>query len=227
MENIFLRDALYSGFTGNGFKYGTVLGRGWFWFRVEGCMAFYRGADLRSICFSDVIFVCDKESEVAEMPADVSHDPGAYYTYLCQKINGAGDSEHTFSACLRLVFDEEGAIAADTCNAVKLISIHNRDGKVELCWFYDPCDQRISPAGFGIYWDAGSGVMDYENAIGDVRYRGRRFYFYTSDGLDEGRYTFSICVYDSLGNVSGGLRKSIAISQKMLPVVSQLSAELF
>mgnify|MGYP007044042518 FL=1 len=63
--------------------------------------------------------------------------------------------------------------------------------------------QGSKPAHFKIYWDGGSGEIDYENPMAAIHYAGQIFYSHLSDILTAGKYLFCIKAEDA-GGVEDG-----------------------
>jgi len=58
---------------------------------------------------------------------------------------------------------------------------------------------------FKVYYDVGTGQIDYENPIATISYAGRRFYTYQSDVLDGDKYLFAIRAEDAAGTENASL----------------------
>ena len=69
--------------------------------------------------------------------------------------------------------------------------------KVKLIWFYCPIGQKSQPVQFNIYYDSGTGQLDYENPLSSIDYQGRIFYSFTTDCLESGRYMFAVRAEDA------------------------------
>ncbi len=72
-------------------------------------------------------------------------------------------------------------------------------GEIELVWYYCPIEQKGNPACFRIYYDAGTGQIDYYNPLAAISYIGRRFYSYRIELLEDVAYQFAIRAADSNG----------------------------
>ena len=77
--------------------------------------------------------------------------------------------------------------------------------RTQLVWFYCPIGQQSRPACFKIYYDGGTGQIDYENALAVIGYAGQRFYSYTSGALNAGEYLFCIRAEDAVGTEGSSL----------------------
>ena len=79
------------------------------------------------------------------------------------------------------------------CNTIFSVKARQiEDDKIELIWFYWPIEQKATCASFEIYYDNGSGQIDYENALVEIDYTGQRFYTWQSGQLAEKKYLFCI-----------------------------------
>ena len=204
METTWLKDALFAGMTANAFKLGTVLTRGWFWMRVAGCSVLYRGDSMETIDFANILTVAEGGAGLISPPSYVPHSSNSMYFYVVRRVNNCGQQERTLAAAVKVAIDAEGNLAAAEPNSIFDAKIEQAAGnKVRLVWFYCPLEQESEPACFKIYYDSGTGQVDYQNAIATISYRGRGFYNYQSDALEEGRYLFAIKTEDSEGVENG------------------------
>ena len=77
--------------------------------------------------------------------------------------------------------------------------------KAELTWFYYPLKQNSAPTCFKIYYDNGTGQINYESPLSEINYLGRLFYSYQSDSLEVGKYLFAVRAVDSDGTENDSL----------------------
>jgi hypothetical protein len=200
METRFLKEALFAGMTSNAFKLGTVLTFGWFWPRISGYSVLYRGESMEQIDFEEILTVAELDAEQINPPAYVSHDAGSTYFYVVRRVNGCGDQEYTLVAAAKVVIDEDGGLIKWQPNNIFKVKVTQiADSKVELIWFYNPIGQKSNLACFNIYFDDGSGQIDYENPIARIDYKTRKFYGFISKSLSAGKYLFAIKVEDIFG----------------------------
>jgi hypothetical protein len=193
MDTVWLREALFSGHTSNAIKLGTVLACGWFWMRVSGCSVLYRGSSMDTIEFGNILAVAEVDVSEMSPPDYVQHDSNSTYFYVVRRANGCGDQEYTLSAAVKVSIDAEGNLAEPQPNNIFGVRAKQVDGnKVELVWYYCSLEQEQEPTCFRVYYDAGTGQVDYENPITTLCYRGRKHYSYQSDSLGTGRYLFCI-----------------------------------
>jgi hypothetical protein len=210
MEKKWLKEALFSGMTANAFKLGTVLSLGWFWLRVAGCSMLYRGDSMETIDFDNILVVGALEAEQIQVPEYLSHANSTTYFYVIRRANNCGDLEHTLAAAVKVSIDSDGDLAQPRPNSIFEARIEQLAGsKVKLLWYYCPLDQDSGPACFKIYYDNGTGQIDYENPIATISYTGRKFYSYQSDSLEGGRYLFAIRAKDANGIEDGSLAKLV------------------
>jgi hypothetical protein len=204
METNWLKEALYAGMTANAFKLGTVLTFGWFWVRVGGCSVLYRGDSMDTIDFASILVVAEADADQISPPGYVQHSNGSTYFYVVRRANNCGDQEYTLSAAVRVSIGADGELTKPQPNNIFAVRARQVDGsKIELVWYYCPLEQQSQPECFKVYCDAGTGQVDYENAIAEICYAGRRFYSYQSDSLDAGEYLFCIRAEDAAGTESG------------------------
>lgn len=200
METHWLREALFAGQTSNAFKLGTVLTLGWFWSRVAGCSILYRGGSIETINFCNILVVAEVDASEIRPPNYLQHNSNSTYFYVIRRTNSCGAQEYTLTASVKLSIDANGDMAGPRPNSIFAARAEHVGGnKVQLLWFYCPIEQESRPVRFKLYYDSGTGQIDYENAIASISYAGRLFYSYVSDVLDEGTYLFAIKAEDAVG----------------------------
>ena len=206
METKWLKEALFSGMTSNAFKLGTVLTLGWFWPRVGGCSVLYRGSSMETINFDDVLAVAEVDTEQISPPSYVQHNNSSIYFYVVRRANNCGYMEHTLAAAVKVSIDADGNLALPQPNNIfEAIAEQVSGNRVQLAWFYCPLGQQSAPVCFKVYYDSGTGQIDYENPIATIRYAGRKFYSYQSSSLNAGTYLFAIRAEDAAGTENSSL----------------------
>lgn len=198
-------DSLYEGDSPNGVKLGMGLTGGDFWPRITGCQMLYRGPTMDLIDFTRILTVAEADASKISPPSYFPHNNGMMYFYVIRRANHCGCEEQTLAAVARLSIDASGELAEPLPNSVFEASAERVSGsKIQLVWYYCPIEQQSTPACFNVYFDAGTGQVDYENPIATISYAGRRFYSYRSGTLEAERYLFAIRVEDAAGmeNVS-------------------------
>ena len=99
--------------------------------------------------------------------------------------------------------------------------------KIQLVWYYCPVKQQSPSACFKVYYDAGTGQINYENPIATICYAGRRFYSYQSDTLGASKYLFCIRAEDAAGMESASLAPiRIQLDTVSPGAINILSAEI-
>jgi len=147
-----LREALFNGMTANAFKLGTTLSLGWFWARIAGCSALYRGCNMEEIDFSNILAVTELDSCEISPPGYITHSSGETYFYIIRRFNSCGYQEQTTAAAIKFSIDSNGEPAEPKPNKVfDSISELKDCNKVRLVWFYCPIEQKSKPACFNIY----------------------------------------------------------------------------
>jgi len=206
METKWLKDALFVGMTTNAFKLGTVLTLGWFWPRIGGCSLLYRGSSMEQIDFANILAVAEVDADEISPPSYVQYSDSSTYFYVIRRANNCGDQEHTLSAAVKVSLSANGELVPPRPNSVFGIRARQLNGsKIQLVWFYCPVEQKSEPTCFKVYYDGGTGQIDYETCIAAIRYAGRRFYSYQSSILEAGRYLFAIRTEDYAGTKDGSL----------------------
>jgi hypothetical protein len=227
MEIKWLRESLFGGQTSNAFKLSTVLTLGWFWPRVTGCSVLYRGKSMEAIDFANILTVAEADAGQISPPSYVQHSNGSTYFYVVRRVNNCGDQECTLSAAARVSICADGELAGPQPNNIFAVRARQVDGnKVELVWFYCPLEQQSAVVYFKVYYDGGTGQVDYENVIAAICYVGRRFYSYQSSSLNLGRYLFCIRAEDAAGTDCGSSAQvSIQLDTASPDAIDILSAK--
>lgn len=199
-------DSLYEGDSPNGFKLGMGLTGGDFWPRVSGSTVLYRGFSMDLIDFTNILAVSEAESSEISPPTYVSHDNSLTYFYVIRRANHCGREEHTLAAAVKVSIDASGELAQPQPNNIFESRADQMGGnKIRLVWYYCPIEQQSPPVCFKVYYDVGTGQIDYENPIATINYTGRRFYTYQSEVLDGDKYLFAIRVENAAGKENNSL----------------------
>ena len=186
-------DSLFEGDSANGVKLGMGLTCGDFWPRPEGCQCIYRGASVESVDFATVLGVGEVGSESMVIPDYIQHLGDTVYYYVIRRVNNCGQQEQTLLAAVKVAMDSDGDVAKPKPNnAFGLMAKQVTGSRAELLWYYWPIGQKSVPVAFNVYWDNGSGQIDYENALATIDYCGKKFYCYQSSILTAGRYEFVV-----------------------------------
>jgi hypothetical protein len=204
IELSWLREALFNGMTANAFKLSTTLSLGWFWIRIAGCSALYRGYNMEEIDFANILAVAEQDDCKISPPGYISHSSGSTYFYIIRRFNSCGYQEHTLAAAVKVSIESNGEPAEPKPNKVfDSISGPVDGSKIRLVWFYCPIEQKSQPVCFNIYYDNRTGQIDYQSPLAKIGYKGRKFYSFQSGTLEAGKYSFVI-----RAEVAGGLENS-------------------
>ena len=186
-------DSLFGGDSANGVKLCLGLTGGYFWSRLAGCQNLYRGVSGYDIDFDTILTAGDIDETSIIVPSFAGHQAGRSYVYVLRRTNGCGDEERTFGAAVRLKFDASGDIVEPACNDVFSLTAEQIEGpKVQLVWYYCPLGEGATCNSFNIYWDSGTGQIDYETVLCSVGYAGPRYYGFETGVLSEGKYQFCV-----------------------------------
>ncbi|MBN2377363.1 MAG: hypothetical protein JXD22_13250 [Sedimentisphaerales bacterium] len=187
MEKYFY-NSLVEGDFGNGWPLRQSLVEGDFWTRLGGCYLVYRGEGRVGQVNYTSIIAAPTDKGAVNLPDDISHAAGRNYFYAVRRVSGTGRGELGSRSMVRLSLDEQGKRMEPRPNAVSDLSGRAiSDGRVELSWYYGPMGQEIEPIGFEVFGDGGSGVIDYENALGQVSFRGGGYYAFVSSAGEDGQ----------------------------------------
>jgi hypothetical protein len=181
-------DSLYGGDSAKGLKLCMGLTEGDFWTRSGGVQLLYSGQD--DIDFDRIIAVTDSDGNVFEVS---SGQPSSCSLYVVRRVNCGGVEERTLCAAIKVEFDSQGNLIEHSCNKVFTVTAEQIGGdKILLKWFYQPIHQLKKVNKFKIYYDNGTGVIDYQNPLGSANYIGRKFYQFVSNELTGDSYRFCI-----------------------------------
>ncbi|MFA5785155.1 MAG: hypothetical protein WC962_09780, partial [Phycisphaerae bacterium] len=187
MDTALYKDALFCGMTANAFKLGTVLHLGWFWPRLTGCSLLYRGDNISEINLDRIIAVAQYDANEIQVPSryiGMPHQNNSNVYYVVRRANSIGQIERTLSASVEASFDFAGDLSQPAPNGISDLKIEIINGDaIKLTWFYCPLQQQSPPVCFNIYYDAGTGQIDYQNPLAQIEYQGRIFYTFTSDSF--------------------------------------------
>jgi hypothetical protein len=151
------------------------------------------GADPAAAAFGSPVMVDRAGAKQFVLPAYLEHGPGSIWCYVLRRFNASGEQERTTGASTVVRLDAAGQLAPGVPNAVYMPrAMRTADGRVRVTWFYCPLQQAAGPRAFRVYWDAGTGQLDLEHALGEVRYAGRRFYRYETEPLGAGACRFAV-----------------------------------
>jgi hypothetical protein len=222
-----LRGALFNGMTANALKLGTTPSQGWFWTRIAGCSALYRGTDIEEMDFDTILTVTDIDACEILPPDYLPHESSSAYFYVVRRYNHCGYQEHSLAAMAKVSFDAEGQLDKPRPNKIYAAKAEQLDAdKVRLTWFYCPLKQDSQPISFNIYYDCRTGQIDYEKPLAVISYKGQKFYSYESNQLEPGRYLFAIRPEDPGGNENNSSAcLSIELDNKCPDAISILQAE--
>jgi hypothetical protein len=227
IEMSWLREALFNGMTANAFKLGTALSLGWFWARIAGYSALYRGYNMEEIDFANILAVAELDDSEISPPGYISHNSGSTYFYIIRRFNSCGYQERTLAAAVKVSIESNGEPAEPKPNKIfDSISGPVDGSKIRLIWFYCPIEQKSQPVCFNIYYDNRTGQIDYQNPLAKIVYKGRKFYSFQSGTLEAGKYLFAIRAEDSGGLENNSLAQlKIQLDTINLNTIDILSAE--
>jgi hypothetical protein len=80
----------------------------------------------------------------------------------------------------------------DSPNGIKLGAKQLSADIVELSWYYCPLNQLDDCVKFNLYYDGGTGSVDYDNCLASTPYIGPRHYTVNLQVPSTGRYLFAV-----------------------------------
>ncbi len=228
-ERNWLREALFNGMTANAFKLGTTLSLGWFWVRIGGCSALYRGSGMGEIDFVNVLAVAESEACEISGPSYIPHNSGSTYFYVIRRFNNCGYQEHTLAAAVKVSIDSNGNLAVPQPNNIFSSKVEQVNvNKIQLVWFYCPLEQQSQPVCFNVYYDDRTGQINYQDPLATIGYKGRKFYCHQTNALEAGKYLFALRAEDANDIENSSLsRLRIHLDTTSLDAINILSAEAF
>lgn len=193
MEIVWLKESLFNGMTANAFKLGTVLTMGWFWSRVSGCTALFRGESMETADFDNILTVTNADANQISPPDYIQHSSDSTCFYVVRRFNNCGYEEQTLAAAVKISIDGNGDLKQPQPNSILSAKAkQTADNKVLLVWYYCPLEQKSQPQNFKIYYDNGTGQIDYNSPLAEISYNGKGFYKYQSGTLESKTYLFAI-----------------------------------
>jgi len=238
MEKNWLREALFNGMTANAFKLGTSLSLGWFWVRVAGCSALYRGSargGMEEIDFANILTVSEQDEygggEISP-PTYIPHNSGSTYFYVIRRFNNCGYQERTLAAAVKVSISFSGDLADPQPNNISSSKVKQIDNnKIQLVWFYCPLAQKSQPVCFNVYYDDRTGQIDFlQTPLATIGYKGPKYYSFQSSALEVGEeadeHLFAIRAEDAGGIENSSLaRLRIQLDTASPDAVDILSVE--
>ncbi len=227
LEKFWQMDVLVNGMTGNSFKLSTVLSMGWFWMRNNGCNILYRGEIPERIEFANILRTAGLDAEKISPPAFCRHENNKTYCYVIRRVNKCGIMEQTFTAAVQVSLDSNGNIDVNRPNSIFMINAKIiKIDKVQLNWLYNPLGQKSQPVCFRIYFDNGSGQIDYENPETVIEYTGFNFYHYQSPQLEAGTYLYAVRAADAEGQENISFEQiTVQITNENISALEIIKAE--
>lgn len=215
------REALFDATTDGAWKLGTVLTQGWFWSRRNGCSVAYRECTDPKCCtcgaveeFGDAGYCASTAGTadeglsapiacVAELgatsivvPAIWPHEPGSSCRYVVRRFNGCGEADRTAAAAVAVHIDAGGELAQPAPNAVAGLHVEEPAAQIRNCltlaWLYWPVAPAAPAAAFKVYWDHGTGQIDFVTPLAVVPCDGRKHYACRCGPLEDGWYRFAV-----------------------------------
>lgn len=185
-------DSIFEGDSANGFKLGMGLTNGDFWPRPNGCQNLYCGSSFYTIDFDNILVVIDIDEELIDV-AGFDPEPCEAYLYVLRRVNCCGEEEQSLVAAVKVEFDSLGNLVEPCCNNILSVGAEQFGGsRVRLIWYYCPIDQQAECGSFNVYWDGGSGEIDFETVICSKDYAGPNLYCYETGVLTESEYIFCV-----------------------------------
>jgi hypothetical protein len=220
------QDAVFNAMTVRAVRLGSALYQGWFWARPHGCQTLHRGTTMDDIDYSCPLAVADNDAgQIRQYPWVICPANSMYY-YNVLRYNRYGACTNSETAAVKVSYDSNCRIMSPVPNMVYEFTVRQiADDTNEFLWFYNPLGQQSEPVGFNLYWDNGSGLIDYDTPVVVMKYQGRGFYNYIQSDIAPGRYRYVIFAVDSAGISSLPNRLEIQIKEKIIQQAQIIDAE--
>jgi len=193
-------DSLFEGDSSNGVKLCMGLTGGDFWAQIAGCQIIYQGQSIEDIDFENILVVALAGDSQISLPNFLEHQNSASYFYVLRRANICGDEERTIFAATKMLLDENGDLAGPYCNCIFNVKAkHIDEEKIKLIWSYWPISQQSQVSEFLIYYDNGTGTIDYENPLARIEYSKGGLYSYEVGSLSGDSYLLCIKAITSDG----------------------------
>ena len=217
MESKWLKEALFSGMTSNAFKLSTILTSGWFWMRPEGCHVIYKGQD-GNIDYNAIQAVMSVNAPQVTIYGQAL-PANTLWHYIRRQTSGCGLESGDSPACI-VQIDADGDMLAIAPNQPSDLTIEKlSDGRFKLRWRYTSMSQEVTPTGFHVYMDSGSGFT-FDEPDGTVSYGlgGLGEFSWTSSELSHGQlYRFCVRSYKTGSGESQNTRFVAAVADSLGP----------
>ncbi|MCA9252831.1 MAG: hypothetical protein R3E58_14390 [Phycisphaerae bacterium] len=177
-------DSIHRGWTPRGIANGVCATNGFAFPRVAGGYNLYR-RDVDA-AFVEIVGASGAHADCVANFAWAAADALAAVRFELRSIGGGGVESAPSAIGVDVQFDETGEPNALKPNTPQDLSIKRRaEGRFELKWRYDERRQEAAPVSFAVFSDNGTGVVDYESAVGEVVYYPRQVGFsFLSDAFD-------------------------------------------
>ena len=193
-------DSLFEGDSANGVKLCMGLTGGDFWAQIAGCQIVYRGQSAEGIDFENILAVVLVGDSQISLPDFLKHQNLASYFYALRRANICGDEEKTLFAATKMFLDDNGDLAGPYCNCIFDAKVEQiEEEKINLIWSYWPISQQEPVSEFLIYYDNGSGTIDYETPLAQIEYSKPGLYSCEVGSLSGDSYLFCVKAVTSDG----------------------------
>jgi len=171
------------------------------WGDARYCVSTTRVAD--EGLSAPIVCVAGLDAASIAVPTIWPHEPGSSCRYVVRRFNGSGEAERTAAAAVAVRIGANGELADPVPNAVVRLHVEAsasqiRDSNfvirncITLAWLYWPVAPAVRAAAFKVYWDHGSGEIDFVTPLAIVPCHGRKHYAYQCGPLEDGRYRFVV-----------------------------------
>lgn len=171
-------DPIHRGWTREGIAYGRCATNGYSFPRIRGGYLLRRHLKTETTAEGVVVGSAGADAETVTTFPWVAHAVDAEYMYHLTAINGGGveNSEEPASAQVRT--DSEGHFIGPRPNAPMELRVKPAaDGRFRLEWRYVSAEEQVTPQGFRLYHDDGTGIVDYGTVIATVGYEANRVHY--------------------------------------------------
>lgn len=169
-------DTIHRGWTPLGIANGMTATNGFAFPRVMGGYNLYRGpvagGDSSTV---QIVGAAGASATVVETFAWAPAMPLDFERFELRSIGGGGAESTPSTDGIAVQFDSLGQVEPLKPNSPGYLGIEQgAGGSFLLTWRYSQRGQEVAPAGFEVFADNASGIIDFANAAGVLAYRPRQ-----------------------------------------------------
>jgi len=204
-------DPIHRGYTPRGIANAVCATNGWSFPRIKGGYNLYRGTPTSGdIDYTRPVGAAGPAASAISDFAWCSHEAGTEHFYALRAVGGGGVESSSSQPPVSVAFDDSGDFWGGRPNSPTALAVSPVSGGGFLVrWSYSAQAEEVSPTGFLVHSDGGTGTMDYEHSVGGgivTHQRGRLHYALTTPAYDHGaRRMFGVRAVSANGRGDGNV----------------------